>query len=62
MGVWTVLLMMSAGFSFLTQGWPKIYRTPPIDPSLRLGYFINKPSRSILISWESSTCGGKSIY
>jgi|694.fasta_scaffold107778_3 hypothetical protein len=61
-GVYIVLFVISAGFIFRTQGWPRIYLIPPNDPSLFFGSLINKPSRSILIYPESSTCAGNSIY
>jgi len=55
MGVGTLLLMISAVLSFLTQGCPSISLTPPKEPSLFLGSLTNKPSRSILISGDKST-------
>ena len=49
MGVWTVLLMMSAGLILRTQGWPKIYLMPPSEPSLLLGSLAKSPVSNILI-------------
>lgn len=53
MGVWAVLLIISAGFILRTHGWPKIYLIPPRFPSLVLGSFFKRPSNNILIYGES---------
>ena len=50
-----VLDVISDGFNFLTQGWPKIYLIPPNDPSLLFGSFINNPYNNIFIYKDSST-------
>jgi hypothetical protein len=62
MGVGTVLLVISAGLSFLTHGCPRICLIPPSYPKRRLGSLTNRPYKSILIYGDNSTCEGKSIY